>query len=75
MTITVETIVKLMESLPESSQERVLEHLREYISDMGDEQQWDDQFRRSESKLVAAARRAREEIQEGVATPLDHDRL
>ncbi len=33
------TVVKILESLPDTQQERVIEYLREYISDLGDELQ------------------------------------
>ncbi len=43
-----------MESLPVSLQERVTDHLREYIDDLQDEIKWDNSFAKSQSKLVAA---------------------
>lgn len=36
----VATVMKMMESLPETVQERVVEHLREYIEELQDELQW-----------------------------------
>jgi len=38
------TVEKMLESLPEEAQERVMEHLREYILDLQDELQWDALF-------------------------------
>jgi hypothetical protein len=35
------TVQKMLESLPEEAQERVVEHLREYILDLQDELEWD----------------------------------
>jgi chromosomal replication initiation ATPase DnaA len=49
-----------MESLPEEVQNRVAEHLREYIQDLHDELK----------KLIAAAKRAKQEIAEGLAKPI-----
>ncbi len=69
------TLVKIMESLPVTLQERVTEHLREYIYDFQDEIKWDRSFEKSQSKLVAAARRAKQEIAEGKAVALDYDQL
>jgi len=69
------TVEKMLESLPEEVQERVVEHLREYIMDLQDELQWDALFKRTQDKLVAAARRAREEITAGKAEPMDFERL
>ena len=69
------TVIKMLESLPEEAQERVVHYLREYIEDLKDELEWDRQFKETQTQLLAAARRAREEIASGQATPLDHDKL
>lgn len=65
----------MMESLPPDVQDRVAEHLREYIDDLQDEIWWDESFQRTQQKLVAVARRAKQEIAEGQATALDYDQL
>ena len=67
------TVVKMMESLPENAQDQVVEHLREYLEDMQDEMQWDALFKKTQPQLVAAARRARQEMAQGHAKPLDYD--
>lgn len=69
------TVEKMLESLPEEAQERVMEHLREYILDLQDELQWDALFKRTQDKLIAAARRAKEEIAAGKAEPMGFERL
>lgn len=71
----VTTIVKMLESLPIEVQDRVLDHLREYIDDLQDEMRWNESFRRTQPKLVAAAQRAKREIAEGRATTIDYDQL
>jgi len=71
----VTTIVKMLESLPIEAQERVAEHLREYIDDLRDEMRWDQSFQRTQSKLIAAAQRAKQEIAEGQATAMNYDQL
>ena len=38
------TILKMIEILPESRQNQVVEHLREYIADLEDEDKWDKAF-------------------------------
>jgi hypothetical protein len=35
------TVIKMLESLPETAQEQVVEHLREYVEDVRDELEWD----------------------------------
>jgi hypothetical protein len=69
------TIVKMVESLPSDLQERVSEHIREYIADLEDEAKWDSSIDRTRSNLVAAARQAKQEIAEGKSVPMDYDRL
>jgi hypothetical protein len=69
------TIVKMVESLPDDLQERVSEHIREYIADLEDEVKWESSFQRTRPNLVAAARKAKQEIAEGKSVPMDYDRL
>ena len=69
------TIVKMVESLPDDLQERVSEHIREYIADLEDEERWDSSFQRSHTNLVDAARKAKQEIAEGKSVPMDYDSL
>ena len=58
------TIVKMVESLSDDLQERVSEHIREYIADLEDEAKWESSIDRTRPNLVAAARQAKQEIAE-----------
>jgi hypothetical protein len=69
------TMTKMMESLPESAQEQAVEHLRDFIAEMQNENQWDALFAKTQNQLVAAARRAKEEIAAGKAQPMDYEQL
>jgi hypothetical protein len=69
------TVTKMLESLPEPAQAQVVEHLREYLEDLQDELQWDTLFKKTQPQLISAARRAKQEIAQGLAKPLDHDQL
>lgn len=69
------TVQKMMEHLPEATQNRLVEHLREYLADLQDEWRWDALFENTQPQLAAAARRAKQEIAAGQATPLDPDQL
>ncbi|HZF11735.1 MAG TPA: hypothetical protein VFE33_23360 [Thermoanaerobaculia bacterium] len=69
------TVVKMMESLPETAQDRVADHLRDFIADLTDDLRWERSFAKTQSQLSAAARRAREEIAAGKAQPLNLDEL
>ncbi len=75
LSTAIATVIKMMEELPESAQEQVVEHLREYLEDSADELRWDETIGRTQPQLAAAARRARTEIAEGKSTPLDTDAL
>ncbi len=69
------TMIKMMESLPERVQDQVVEHLREYLEDLRDELQWDRVFQDTQTQLMAAARRAKQEKAQGQARPLDTNQL
>ncbi len=69
------TITKMIESLPEPAQDQVVEHLREYLEDLQDELLWDAMFTKTQPQLAAAARRAKQEIAQGHAKPMDYDKL
>lgn len=74
MSKTTETAMKLLESLPEHEQERVVQALRHLIQNSQDEARWDQLFNRNE-KLVAAARQTKKDIVEGKASDMDYERL
>jgi hypothetical protein len=69
------TIVKMVESLPDELQEKVVEHIRDYIADLEDEKRWDISFQRTQGNLVAAARKAKQEIAAGQSVPMDYEQL
>ena len=75
VTPTMNTVMKMLESLPEPLQKQAAERLREYIAEMQEEQKWDKSFTKSQAKLTTAAKRARKEIAEGKARPMDFKRL
>ena len=72
---TIETVVKMLESLPEFAQIEAVEYLRNHIAELQDEIRWDEAFKSTESKLIAMARQARREIAEGKARPMNFDEL
>jgi RNA binding exosome subunit len=71
----INTVIKMMESLPEDKQDRIVEHLREYIQDLQDEQKWHKSFNKSQEKLIVTAKLAKQQIADGKASPVDDDRL
>jgi hypothetical protein len=75
MSKATETVVKMIESLPEAVQERVVEELRALVEDARDEAKWDALLERKKDALVVAARKARNEIAAGKASDMDFDKL
>lgn len=71
----INTVIKMMESLSEDKQNKLVEHLQEYIQDLQEEAKWQDSFNRTQDKLVAAAKLARQQIARGKAEPMDYDKL
>ena len=67
----VATVVKMIESLPEDAQDQVVEHLRDYLEEMRDDSKWENTFKKTQPQLMAAARRAKKEIADGHAKPLN----
>lgn len=74
-TPAINTVIKMMENLPEDAQDQVVELLREVIVELQDEDAWDTSFNGTQHQLVEAAKRARLEIAEGRSTPMDFSRL
>ena len=70
--VAITTVIKMMESLPENAQDQLVEHLRNYLEDMSDEIRWGGLFKKTEPKLLSAARQARKEIAKGLAKPMNH---
>lgn len=71
----IDQVVKMMEDLPIDVQNQLVEHLREYVNDLQVEKRWDESFEKTQDKLVAAAKRAKQEIAEGKAVELDYNQL
>lgn len=69
------TVIKMLESLPETVQDQAVEHLRDYLEDTQDELQWDSLFKETQQQLMVAAQRVKQEIAEGHAKPMDYDQL
>lgn len=45
------------------------------MEDLWDELHWDELFKRTQMQLAVAARRARQQIAAGMATPMDYNQL
>jgi hypothetical protein len=69
------TVAKMLETLPESMQNQVVDRLRDYIAEMQDDARWDILFRETNQQLVAFAQKAKQEIKSGKAKPMDYSKL
>lgn len=69
------TVVKILKSLPDAQQEKIIQHLREYIADIEDELKWDKSFHKTQNKLVEVARLAKQEIAQGKRQTMDYEQL
>ena len=65
----------MVESLPSDAQEKLADHIRDYIAELDDEMRWDDSFKRTQTSLVAAACRTKQEIAQGRSIPMDYEQL
>jgi len=75
MDAATETILKMIEPLPEETKNRIVDELRIMVSEISDEAIWQEQFSRTEQGLIDAAKRAKQEIADGLAKPMEYDKL
>ncbi|MEG5057102.1 hypothetical protein QUB60_03220 [Microcoleus sp. A2-C5] len=71
----IDAAIEMMHSLPETLQQQVAAYLKEYIAELKDELQWDESFEKTQQQLVAAAKRAKQEIAEGKAQEMKLNEL
>jgi DNA-binding transcriptional regulator GbsR (MarR family) len=71
----INTVIKMSESLAEDKQDKIVEHLKEYIQDLQDEQKWNNYFNKTQDKLIAAVKLAKQKIAEEKATTIDYNKL
>jgi hypothetical protein len=69
------TVVKMMEMLPDATQNQVAEYLQTYVANIQDELRWDAAFAKTQTNLIDKARLAKQQIAEGKAQPLNIDDL
>ena len=69
------TVAKMLESLPDALQEKVVEQVREFIADLEDEERWQTLFEQTHEQLIASAQKAKQEIAEGRSFLIDCEQL
>ena len=75
MNCVAETVTKMIESLPEHLQKKLLDEITPIISEVLDEAKWEDQFHRGTSKLVELSEGVRDRISKGSTEPMDFSKL
>lgn len=75
MNCVAETVTKMIESLPEHLQKKLLDEITPIISEAIDEAKWEDQFQRGSSKIVEIAGEVNEQISKGNSEPMDFSKL
>jgi len=75
MNCVAETVTKMIESLPEHLQKKLLDEITPIISEVLDEAKWEDQFQRGTSKLVELSEGVKDRIFKGCTEPLDFSKL
>jgi len=70
-TAAIQTVVTMLEQIPDTLQDRVVEHLAEYLTDLKNETQWAESFESPPSpKFSAMLDKVEKQIQEGRVFPL-----
>jgi hypothetical protein len=75
MNCVAETVTKMIESLPDHLQKKLLDEITPIISEALDEAKWESDFQRGSSKLVQRAEGVRDQISKGEAKPMDFSEL
>ena len=70
-----DTVMTMLAALPDEAQERVIENMREYITNLQDEIKWNQTFNKTQPQLIKAARLAKQQIAQGKAKPMDYEQL
>jgi hypothetical protein len=75
MNCVAETVTKMIESLPDHLQKKLLDEITPIISEALDEAKWENDFQGGSSKLVQLAEGVRDQISKGEAEPMDFSKL
>ena len=75
MNCVAETVTKMIASLPEHLQKKLLDEITPIISEALDEAKWEDQFQRGSSKLVELSEGVKDRISKGRTEPMDLSEL
>ncbi len=65
------TILEMLHTLSDSEKKMVIEHLRNYIEEIREENRWDESYRNTAKNLEKHARKIKEKIALGNVKPMD----
>jgi len=72
---SIETVIKMMESVPEPMQDYITTEVGRIITEAKDDAIWETLFIKNQDGLIKAAKAAKAEIKAGSAQPMDFERL
>lgn len=75
MTRATATAIKMIESLPEETQEYLVEKMRALIEEFQEDRKWKKLFGNKKGTLKKMARKAREASEAGEAEEMEFDKL
>jgi hypothetical protein len=75
MNCVAETVTKMIESLPEHLQKKLLDEITPIISEAVDEARWESNFQRDSSRLIQLAVGVKDSISKGGTKPMDFSKL
>ena len=75
MTNATATAIKMLETLPEETQEYVVERMREAIRTFQDEIEWENLYEKKKGSLAKTARKVRQQTRAGKIEEMDYDKL
>lgn len=61
-TNTIETVVSMLEQIPEESQEKIERKIRKMVNEINDEKKWQTQYNNKKENLLNMARLVKEDI-------------
>lgn len=74
-TATKETLITMLDTLPDPMQDVLLEKMREIIADMKDDAEWNRFFTEKKDIISAATKKAIEQHRKGQTKPTDPSKL
>lgn len=75
MNCVAETVTKMIVTLPEHLQKKLLDEITPIISEALDEAKWEAQFQQGSSKLAEITKEVKDQAYKGCSEPMDFSKL